>query len=202
MDQNFNVPRNIVRNPRVGGNMINKAIEKECNFTTQRLLVNTWKQTESIELEKSFIKKVIKILSPNITKALPDDWQNINTLDKAESWINQRKEESHFITIELLATSELIGFIFLYESSKENNYYNLRFGYLLAEEVWGEGLGTELIAGLVKCCESKGNIKSISGGVEKNNIASIKVLEKNRFSISKKEKSTKEMIFYEYELDI
>ena len=183
--------------------MKNKTIEERCNFNTQRLEVSSWlNQVKGAESKKGFAEKVIEILSPNVTKALPDGWQNISTIDEAKAWIKDRADESHFVTIQLVSTNETIGFIFLYESDSENNYYKLRFGYLLSEKHWGKGLGTELIEGLIKWCKKEGDIQSISGGVETDNIGSIKVLEKTGFSVSTADNPAEGVVFYEYNFEI
>ncbi len=183
--------------------MNRNSIEQRCDFETPRLSVNSWtNQIKGVNPKNNFEKKIIEILTPNVTKALPEGWQNINTLDKAKNWVTERDKESHFVTIQLLSTNETIGFIFLYESDSENKYYNLRFGYLLSEKVWGKGLGTELIEGLIKWCKASGDIKSISGGVESDNLGSIRVLEKTGFSASTIDNSTEQIKFYEYKFDI
>lgn len=183
--------------------MINKTIEERCRFNTPRLSVSSWTSQLKEEGHKKILaEKVIEILTPNVTKGLPDGWQNIATIDDAQGWIKDRDEESHFVRIQLLSTNETVGFIFFYESDSEDNYHNLRFGYLLSEKVWGKGLGTELIEGLIKWCKAEGDIKSISGGVERDNIGSIKVLEKTGFSASTVDDHTQEVIFYEYQFDI
>lgn len=183
--------------------MIYTTIEEKCSFSTHRLSVGSWtNQVKDMKSKKKFEEKVIKILTPNVTKALPAGWQNISTIDGAKKWIKDRDKESHFVTIQLLSTDETVGFIFLYESDSGDNYYNLRFGYLLSEKVWGKGMGTELIEGLIKWCKSEGNIKSISGGVETDNIGSIKVLQKTGFTPSEKDNQTQGVVFYEYQFDI
>lgn len=182
--------------------MSKKNIEQRCNFKTQRLSVSSWtNQLKGMDSDKNFAKEVIEILTPKVIKALPDGWQNITTIAGAQNWIKERDQESHFITIQLSATDETIGFIFLYESNSEQKYYDLRFGYLLSEIVWGKGYGTELIRGLLKWCRESGDIKSISGGVEFDNIGSIKVLEKTGFSKATAGESKDDVIFYEYKFD-
>ncbi|PWD99627.1 GNAT family N-acetyltransferase [Marinilabilia rubra] len=182
--------------------MSNSTIEERCNFETQRLTVGSWTaQILEGNSELNFAEKVIEILSPNVTKALPDGWQDITTINHAQEWISEREKESHFVTIQLSSINEIIGFVFLYETDAENEYHDLRFGYLLSERVWGKGLGTELIDGLIKWCKKQGDIKSISGGVETDNIASINVLEKTGFSVSTVDKKRKGMVFYEYQFD-
>jgi len=183
--------------------MIRKTIEEGCYFETQRLSINSWtNQVKGPDSVKIFAEKVIKILTPNVTKALPDGWQNISTIDSAQEWIKDRDKEGHFVSIQLLSTNETVGFIFFYEIDSENNYYDLRFGYLLSEKAWGKGLGTELIEGLINWCKLEGNIKSISGGVETDNIGSIKILEKTGFTASTIDNQTEGVVFYEYQFDI
>ena len=183
--------------------MTNKTIEERCSFNTQRLSVSSWtNQLKEPDSEKNLAEKVIEILTPNVTKALPDGWQNISTIVGAQEWINERDEESHFLTVQLLKTNETIGFIFLYEADSEQKYDDLRFGYLLSEKVWGKGLGTELIEGLINWCKAEGDIKRISGGVESDNIGSIKVLEKTGFIASTVDNPTEDVVFYEYQFDI
>jgi len=60
----------------------------------------------------------------------------------------------------------------------------LRLGYLLTDKVWGLGLGSELICGLVKWVKTDGRVALILGGVDKDNIGSFRVLEKNGFLVS------------------
>lgn len=179
--------------------MSSTSIQKGCNFKTLRLSVSSYKQNiNNSDFESSFAKKVIEILSPAVTKSLPDGWQNIKSVSKAQEWIKDRNEESHFMSVQTLSDKQTVGYIFLNESKSDTELLDLRFGYLLSEKVWGKGLGTELILGLLNWCQEAGDIRSISGGVEKDNIASIKVLEKTGFSISVSDQPQDDVIFYEH----
>lgn len=160
-------------------NKLAEILNQNCLFKTNRVSILNWNFIESqTDFEDSTIKSVLNIMTPNVTEALPDGWQNINTNEKAENWINERKEDSNFYSITSTETNEIIGFMFLYEIKKSKE---LRLGYLLTESTWGKGIGSELIKGLVKWSSDLGIINSISGGVGKDNIRSIKVLEKNGF---------------------
>jgi ribosomal-protein-alanine N-acetyltransferase len=161
---------------------LSEILGQNCLFETSRASLFNW---NFIASKEAATKSVLKIMTPNVTKALPDGWQNLNTINKAENWINERKADSNFYAISLKETSEIIGFLFLYNSEEEKN--ELRLGYLLSESVWGKGIGSELIQGLVKWSKDSAIIDSISGGVEKDNIGSIKVLEKNGFHQSNEE---------------
>ncbi|MCZ6701806.1 MAG: GNAT family N-acetyltransferase [Ignavibacteria bacterium] len=171
-------------------------------FHTNRLSIQNWNFLETTMARKDkLIKSVLKIMSPNVTKDLPDGWQKIDTIDKAENWISERKSDSNLYSITLTETKKIIGFLFLYIGNKINESYELRLGYLLTESIWGKGIGSELIKGLVEWCNSIKIIKSISGGVEKDNAGSIRVLEKNGFYKSNEE-LPEDMLLYKIDFEL
>lgn len=175
-----------------------KHTKSDFEFQTERLTIKDWStENKDFDSKRCFAEKTIDLLSPNVTKSLPDGWQNINSIPKANQWIFDRANESDFLLIKNNATNELVGFIFLYKSDSNKNPYHLRFGYLLSENEWGKGLGTELIEGLVAMCKKNKNINSLSGGVEKDNFGSIKVMEKNGFLALKSNSPNDQVIFYE-----
>ena len=169
-------------------NKLSELLNQNCLFKTNRVSILNWDFIESkTELKNYTTESVLKIMTPNVTKALPDDWQNLNTASKVENWIIERKNDSNFYSITLIETNEIIGFMFLYVNYEITESNELRLGYLLTESIWGKGIGSELIKGLVKWSNDSRIINSISGGVEKNNVGSIKVLKKNGFYKSKEE---------------
>jgi len=169
-------------------NKLSEILNQNCLFKTNRVSMLNWSFIETqTEFKNATTKSVLKIMTPNVTKALPDGWQNLDTVNKVENWIIDRKEDSNFYSITLTETNEIIGFLFLYENNEIKESKELRLGYLLTESVWGKGIGSELIKGLVEWCRDSKTINSISGGVEKDNVGSIKVLEKNGFYKSNEE---------------
>ncbi|WP_026932614.1 GNAT family N-acetyltransferase [Christiangramia echinicola] len=172
-----------------------KNIKLNFNFKTSRLSISSYTLYKTLT-DNEFAEEIIKILIPIVTKALPDGWQNITTKSSANNWIEERNEESVFFVVQSISSLEVLGFIFLYPTYLKNKHIDLRFGYLLRESSWGKGLGTELVKGLVNKCQEMGNIKSIFGGVEEDNIGSIKVLEKCGFHSLSQEEKTKNVIFY------
>lgn len=174
------------------------SFEQKCHFTTKRLVVRSWKhQITETTSKHDFAQQVMTLLSPEVTKSLPDGWQQVDSQEKALDWINQRAEESVFLTVQTQSDGVVVGFVFLDISSSSEGAIDLRLGYLLSEAVWGKGLGSELIQGLVEWCEAHPSIKSLSGGVERDNIGSIKVLEKNGFQKVPSSVPSEEMLFLE-----
>jgi len=181
-------------------NEFSEILNHNCLFETNRVSILNWTFIESqTELKNSTTKSVLKIMTPNVTRALPDGWQNLDTINKVKNWIIERKKDSNFYSITLNETNEIIGFMFLYENNEIKKTNELRLGYILSELIWGKGIGSELIKGLVKWSKDTGIIDSISGGVEKDNVGSIKVLEKNGFHKSN-ETLPGNMLLYKIEL--
>lgn len=156
-----------------------------CHFTTNRLSVNSWGEMFiSEEQQEELLHSVIHILSKKVTKHLPPDWQDLDDREKASIWINDRNEESDAFTIKLTDTNEIVGLLLLTEIGDQTTLADLRLGFFLSEQFWGKGIASELISGLVEWCRQDGGVRSIAGGVEDENVASARVLEKNGFSIS------------------
>ena len=177
------------------------SLEQRCNFKTERLLVRSWKhQIQDPSNEHEFAKIVSGILTDNVTKSLPVGWQGLDSLKKSIEWIRKRAEESSFLTVQLINSNDVVGFMFLYESILSDRSFDLRLGYLLSESVWRQGFGSELIKGLVDWCMKNDDIKSISGGVEIGNVGSIRVLERNGFSIVNSNDQSEDVVFFERKL--
>jgi len=177
----------------------NNSLVANCRFKTDRLLVECWSHNASATTDETALaERIISILTPEVTKALPSGWQEVDTIEKAHEWIKARNEESEVFAIHYVPESALVGFLFLNgEYYSDTNLIDIRLGYLLSEEIWGKGLGSELIKGLVVACENAGNVSSISGGVEISNKASIRVLEKNGFSSTSVEELPEDMMLME-----
>nr|WP_275040963.1 GNAT family N-acetyltransferase [Grimontia indica] len=54
-------------------------------------------------------------------------------------------------------------------------------GYVVSERLQRKGLASEMLQGLVSWCQQSGKVATLSGGAEENNLASVRVLEKNGF---------------------
>jgi len=177
----------------------NSSAKTDCEFTTERLLVESCEHyAAKMSDETAFAERIVSIVSPEVTKALPLGWQEVDTVQKARDWIRARNEDSEVLAIQYGPQSLLVGFLFLNgEYLSGSNLIDIRLGYLLAEETWGKGVGSELIKGLVDWCANAGNVSSISGGVESSNIASMRVLEKNGFTIMTTAELPDGMIFME-----
>lgn len=175
---------------------------KKCQFKTERLVINSVKsQLLDDDSHQLYTLKIMELLTPAVTKSLPLDWQNISSHDKASHWCQQRMKESSFLAIQLKSNQEIIGFVFLYANEKKQMPLYIHIGYLLDDCHWSKGYGNELIEGLVKWTHSNKHIHALIGGVEVNNIASIRVMEKNGFNRSNLDCPDENVIFLEHTIN-
>ena len=147
-------------------------------YSTHRLLVSEWHSIAPGEWNAKELEEIVlEILMPSVTRSLPPAWQGTYSPERANNWIKQRDAEGITLMVIEKSTLSAIGLVILFTDSSGRN---LRLGYLLAESVWGKGYASELIQGFVRWCANN-NIASVTGGVDAENIASRRVLEKNGF---------------------
>ena len=125
---------------------------------------------------------------------MPPEWHGDFDQIRATRWIEERDAESPTLLVLDRENRHAIGFVMLFEGGDEDSAdVDVRLGYVLAEAVWGRGVATELVAGLVEWARSQPEIASLSGGVASGNEPSARVLRKNGFEPS--EESTGEQMF-------
>ncbi len=128
-------------------------------------------------------------MTPRTTQALPESWRGDYSLDRAERWIAERDAESPTFLVTGRQTAEALGLLIVFfdpSGAEETGIEghgggDLRIGYLLSERVWGQGLASELVAGLVRWTTADPGIATLTAGVEASNDASRQVLLKNGF---------------------
>ncbi|MES9926211.1 MAG: GNAT family N-acetyltransferase [Candidatus Thiodiazotropha endolucinida] len=159
-----------------------------CTFETSRLLIKEWHSLTSEEWpEQDLAAAVACMLTEPVTKSLPPGWQRSYTTERAKLWIEERDQEGTTLLVVERSERMAVGLVILFESSEEGSGGDeLRLGYLLAEVAWGKGLATELLLGFVEWCKQN-KVASVVGGVERENVASQRVLEKAGFVCSQGE---------------
>lgn len=175
--------------------MINSSKLKSLAFTTARLEVSNVDSCLKSESSKSeLLSLAASLLSPSVVKSLPPYFHDMKTESDAEIWLTKMVSESHLFTVNLTDSKSIIGFLFLYESDNSTAH----LGYLLGESFWHQGYGSELLLGLVESCRTNQLIKKLIGGVDAENIASAKLLEKVGFVV--KQEGDNGVTFDEYTL--
>ena len=126
-----------------------------CRFETERLLVAQWRSLEDEEWASRPLHDVVaSLLTVGVTRSLPPSWQGRYTPERARGWIDERDAEGTTLLAVRKSDGEPLGLVILFEagSSEDRDGVDVRLGYLLAEEVWGRGIASELLAGFVGWC--------------------------------------------------
>jgi len=150
-------------------------------YTTERLIVKEWHSFEPQELNEPDLETIVEeILVPDVTKTFPPMWRGDYDKKRAKFWIQERDSESKTLLAVEKETNKALGFINFFKVGDRSRGTYLRLGYLLSNVMWDKGFGTELVDGFIHWCKEN-NISTVLAGVEPDNIASIRVLEKNNF---------------------
>lgn len=151
-----------------------------CAFETSRLLVGPWHDVAR-KAGADLVSVVSSLLTESTTVALPDAWRGNFSVERASDWIEERDGESPTLLLVDRVSRQPIGLVFLYEETTDAAASELRIGYLFAEAVWGQGLASEVVAGLVSWTQSESSIGRLTAGVASMNRASARVLVKCGF---------------------
>ena len=167
---------------------------EDCSFETARLSVSGWHaQTDGAD---SLVEIVQGMLTPEVTKQLPESWQGPYSVERAASWIRDRDAEGTQLLALSSCTHEPVALLLLHEEeSALADRPEVRIGYLVSERQWGRGFASELLFGLIDWARASG-VGSIVAGVAPGNGASIRVLEKCGLTRVEDESPTGTELFY------
>ncbi|MEO1918208.1 MAG: GNAT family N-acetyltransferase [Paracoccaceae bacterium] len=77
-------------------------------------------------------------------------------------------------------TAALVGLILLFKNTEKSEALTVQLGYFLFEPNWGKGYATEMVTELIAAI--KGGLQTrLVAGVDRDNVASVGVLEKSGF---------------------
>ncbi|KZN45151.1 hypothetical protein N474_05700 [Pseudoalteromonas luteoviolacea CPMOR-2] len=152
-------------------------------FTTPRL---DFFCCNELLLKPSNANFITRILTTNTATFLPDDWQTKPDSNEALHWLKERLIQSDIFvalprnelskTLQALRSPPLGLFIMHIEQDTAH------IGYLIHEQFWHQGYGTELLAGSIDYLRDNTLVKTIYAGVDPNNVGSIRALEKCSFT--------------------
>lgn len=166
------------------------------SFETDRLVVQDWHSFPPSFFQDIDLPGIVsQVMTKKVTAELPDHWRGDYPRQRAEQWIKERDHEGPTLMIVMRETQRAVGFMILHDLSEDQTGSQLRLGYMLAESCWGQGVGSEVIAGLTDWAKHNA-VESIVGGVTPANLASQRVLLKNRFALADSSvDGTSELIF-------
>ncbi len=167
---------------------------------TESLLTEASDSASSLaasSLAAPWLARVVEaMLTPAVTAHLPPAWQGPFDSDRAARWIRERDAEGRVLLVVEQESGSPVGLVMLHHADSSDPAAEVRLGYLLAESSWGRGYATELIRGLTEWAGRVG-VRSVVGGVSRENHASIRVLEKAGFERLREEGPGDE-VFYRW----
>lgn len=164
-------------------------------FTTKRLVVKEWNSFEPKELRNTDLVDIVEdILEPEITKTFPVMWRGNYDKKRAKAWINERDSESKTLLAVEKDTKKAIGFINFFREGDRSKGDYFRIGYVVSKVKWGKGIATELVESFIDWCKDN-DVSTVSAAVEPDNIASIRVLEKNNFLTQRTDSNGVSLLF-------
>lgn len=155
-----------------------------CHFETERMTVGEWSGLEVHEASDARRNGFIAALMTDaVTRDLPPGWQGPYGADRVMAWLAERQSESTVLFAADRSNCRPVGLVLLSEFAAEQGHIDVRLGYMIAEEHWGEGLASELVEGLTDWCRANGSVQRLVAGVARDNVASARVLRKNGFEL-------------------
>lgn len=120
--------------------------------------------------------------NPRVAAQLRDGFPYPYTLGDAKSWLSTAANNTQDVILAIEVQGEAAGGIGLH-GMKDVYKYNCEIGYWLSERHWGKGIVTSAIGKMVKYAFEKSLWLRIFACIFENNPASMRVLEKNGFSL-------------------
>lgn len=165
------------------------------DFTTKRLIVKHWHSFEPEELNQPDLVTIVeKILVPEVTKTFPVLWQGNYDKKRTKAWIEEVDSDAKALLAVEKDTKKPIGIINFFRVGDRSRGTYFRLGYLLSKVTWDNGFATELVEGFIHWCKEN-NISTILAGVDPDNTASIRVLEKNNFLKETTDANGRDLLF-------
>lgn len=139
---------------------------------TYEQLVKYTKCDNSLEEELN-LNKTSRKISPELKEAFEETILP-NVADKSKNYLY-----STLWTAILKTENKMVGDICMV--GEPNSEGEIEIGYGTYDEFQNKGFMTEIVGGIIELAKNQSNVKTIIASTNKTNIASFKVLQKNRF---------------------
>ena len=158
-----------------------QAILRIESLSTDRFLLDHWRpQIRDPNARRRLELSLAAILKPPVLAHLPPSFRLAPEDGAVSAWITARDAESDVLTVRAKEDGRLIGLVLLAKGSDTEDEV-VHVGYLLAERAWGQGAASEILEGIVSFLRAFAPIRLV-GGVDPDNPASARVLQKTGFS--------------------
>lgn len=130
-----------------------------------------------------------QVLSPDVTRFLPQSLHNIDSSEKVNNWLEAQLAQSQVVGIYHKEDNKLIGLLIIYV---ENTTVHL--GYLFNKAYWGGGLAKEMLGSFIDFSKNNTDWSALIGGVHIDNHASSHLL--RRFHFTQQKTPSSDMLSY------
>ena len=120
--------------------------------------------------------------NPRVAANLRDGFPYPYTLADAKKWLTMVGDNKSDVVLAVEVQGEAAGGIGLH-GMKDVYKYNCEIGYWLSERHWGKGIMTRAVGAMVNYAFEQGPWLRVFACIFENNPASMRVLEKNGFSL-------------------
>lgn len=153
----------------------------DLTFETARLQIENWEVILSDSFKREKLEQELnRIITSKVTHRLPLSMQFSAEHDSISKWIDARANETEVLCAHARDTAALVGLILLFKNPEKSEALTVQLGYFFGEPNWGKGYATEMITGLITAI--KGGLQArLVAGVDRDNAASVGVLEKSGF---------------------
>ena len=166
---------------------------------TERLEIEDWHRVLGNSPNRpAFENSLSDSLIPAVTQYLPASMNYPGGYASIADWIADRKSEAQVLALHERGTTSFVGLMLLH-FSENNDLATYHVGYFIAEPHWGKGYATEALSAVVSALKGSGSTKFMAG-VDDDNVASARVLEKAGFTGLAAE-STRTRRFYELQIN-
>lgn len=161
---------------------------------TDRLTLTDWTAALAVVADRDDLCATLgKLLTPPVLKPLPASMQLSDGPAAIADWVSARQAESKVMTVN--SDGVVVGLLILVEITDPSDQITIHLGYLFCEKVWGRGFATEMLVELVEWFGNHRPDITLTGGVERGNAASARVLEKAGFKSVKSRPDDRSEVF-------
>ncbi|WP_419535813.1 GNAT family N-acetyltransferase [Endozoicomonas sp.] len=160
-------------------------------FETVRLQIYEASMDMLASERSELLLSIPPLLTSAVVANLPPYFSGIDSKATAHAWLERMLRDSRLFLVKS-KSDVLIGFLF---ASSEKGH-DAHIGYLLSEDTWGKGFGTELLQGFIEYVPQSTTWDKLIGGVSQDNAASAHLLKKLGF-VEQPGRSGN-VVFYEY----
>lgn len=153
-------------------------------FRTERLSVELWDQTKDCSRVQSALESDLQhVLTTSALSPSSHSPQLPQPGFSFETWLDFAGGKGQTLLAYMNAKGPLIGALLLVPSRNHLNVSELHISFLILKKMWGQGLATELVKGLVATGKN-GEAMRLVASVDRHNLASFRVLQKSGFYVA------------------